>query len=41
VFHGERVAHCPITMEPVMSLPLASNTVATVLEWLAAYGESH
>jgi len=24
-----------------MSLPLASNTVATVLEWLAAYGESH
>jgi len=28
-------------MEPVMSLPLASNTVATVLEWLAAYGESH
>jgi len=31
-------------MEPVMSLHLASNaasTVAAVLEWLAAYGESH
>lgn len=31
----------PYPMEPVMSLQLASNAVATVLEWLAAYGESH
>jgi len=28
-------------MEPVMSYHLASTAVATVLEWLAAYGESH
>jgi len=31
----------PATMEPVMPLHLVSTAVATVLEWLAAYGESH
>ena len=41
ISHRERIAYYSITVEPVMSLPLASNTVATVLEWLAAYGESH
>jgi hypothetical protein len=33
------IAHLQ-TMESVMPLHLASNAVATVLEWLAAYGES-